>query len=80
MCLKGGPSYMAKIIAISNTKGGVSKSTLARNIAMACHINNEKVLAMDCDPQNSLEKFFSTRFERLDNVELDVEVKSESTG
>lgn len=71
---------MAKIVAISNTKGGVGKSTLARNFALACHINGEKVLALDCDPQKSLESFFATRSERVDSIELDCEVRSESLG
>ena len=71
---------MAKIIAISNTKGGVSKSTLARNFAIACHINGEKILAIDCDPQKSLEKFLAARFERLDHIEFDYEIKNEATG
>lgn len=71
---------MAKIIAVANSKGGVGKSTLSRNIALTCYINGERVLAQDCDPQKSLEKFFVARAERLDSIELDCEVKTEATG
>lgn len=71
---------MAKVIAIANSKGGVGKSTIARNIALACHVNSEKTLALDCDPQKSLEKFFSARAERMDTIELDCDVKTEATG
>jgi len=71
---------MAKIIAVANSKGGVGKTTICRNIALACHINKEKTLALDCDPQKSLEKFFCTRAERLDAIELDCDVKTEATG
>lgn len=71
---------MAKIIAIANTKGGVGKSTIARNIALACNINDLKTLALDCDPQHSLKKFFTARAERLDTIELDCDVMTEATG
>lgn len=71
---------MVKVIAIANSKGGVGKTTISRNIALACHINNQKTLALDCDPQKSLEKYFSSRAERLDTIELDCDVKTEATG
>lgn len=71
---------MAKIIAVANSKGGVGKTTICRNIALACHINQQKTLALDCDTQKSLEKFFLTRAERLDTIELDCDVKTEANG
>lgn len=71
---------MAKIIAVANSKGGVGKTTIARNIALACHVNELNTLALDCDPQKSLEKFFSARAERLDCIELDCDVKTEAVG
>jgi len=71
---------MAKIIAVANSKGGVGKTNICRNIALTCHINDEKTLALDCDLQKSLEKFFSVRAERLDRIELDCDVKTEATG
>lgn len=68
------------IIAIANSKGGVGKTTIARNIALACHINGQKTLALDCDPQKSLEKFLAARAERLDKIEFQCDVKTEATG
>lgn len=69
-----------KIIAVANSKGGVGKTTISRNIALACHINGDKTLALDCDPQKNLEQFFSRRAERLDAIELYCDVKTEATG
>ena len=71
---------MAKIVAVANSKGGVGKTTIARNLALICQSNGLKTLALDCDPQKSLEAFFSARAERLDRVDLDCDVKTESTG
>ena len=68
------------IIAIANSKGGVGKTTISRNIALACHVNGQKTLALDCDPQKSLEKFFAARAERIDKIEFQCDVKSEATG
>lgn len=71
---------MAKIIAIANSKGGVGKTTISRNLAITCYLNDKKTLALDCDPQKSLEKFLCDRAERLDSVEFQCDVKTEATG
>ena len=42
-----------KIIAILNQKGGVGKTTLATNIVCKLHLDREKVLLIDSDPQGS---------------------------
>lgn len=71
---------MSKIIAVANSKGGVGKTTIARNLALVCQANGLKTLALDCDPQKSLESFFSARAERLDRIDIDCDVKTEATG
>lgn len=71
---------MAKIIAIANSKGGVGKTTISRNLAITCFLNSKKTLALDCDPQKSLEEFLCARAERLDCVEFQCDVKTEAVG
>ena len=45
---------MKKIIAITNQKGGVGKTTVALSLISALHLRKYKVLGVDLDPQGSL--------------------------
>ncbi len=58
----------SKIIAISNQKGGVGKTTTAVSIATELAINNYKTLLVDCDPQSNSTSSFE--IEKLPNQSI----------
>jgi chromosome partitioning protein len=60
-----------KVIAILNQKGGVGKTTLATNIATKFHLDGEKVLLVDSDPQGSARDWHACGNSELSVVGLD---------
>ncbi|MEM1684992.1 MAG: ParA family protein, partial [Nanopusillaceae archaeon] len=51
----------SKIIVVANQKGGVGKSTVACNIAVAFAVDGYKTLIIDTDPQESSLNFRAMR-------------------
>ena len=47
---------MGKIIAVTNQKGGVGKTTVSVNLGVGLARKGQKVLLVDADPQGSLTK------------------------
>lgn len=43
-----------KTVAVANQKGGVGKTTIAREISACCALRGYQTLVIDCDPQGNL--------------------------
>lgn len=52
---------MAKVISLTNQKGGVGKSTSAAMIALGLTREGRRVLAIDCDSQANLTSYFGAK-------------------
>ncbi|MDS4058697.1 MAG: ParA family protein, partial [Candidatus Contendobacter sp.] len=63
-----------KTLAVICQKGGVGKTTLARNLAVYAHLSRRRVVLIDIDPQASAANWNEAREEgqRLDVVKADI--------
>ncbi len=52
---------MGKLIVVAGIKGGVGKTTTARNLSLALAANGVNTVAVDSDPQGSMRAFFAQR-------------------
>ena len=62
---------MGKIIAVSNQKGGVGKTTSTFNIAAGMATAGKKVLVVDMDPQGHLTRAMGYIPEQIENTIAD---------
>ena len=67
-----GVTFLAKILAIANQKGGVGKTTTSVYLAACLAVKKQRVLLVDCDPQGNASSGFGIQKSELDATIYDV--------
>ena len=63
---------MSKILAFTNQKGGVGKTTSAVNIALSLAVSEVRTLLIDLDPQSNATTGLADLFEDLNGNTYDI--------
>ena len=71
---------MGRIIAITNQKGGVGKTTTAINLAACLAEKGKKVLALDMDPQGNMSSGLGVQKDKLDYSMYDALIGDRNIG
>ena len=63
---------MAKVISVTNQKGGVGKTTSSINLSAALVLKNKRILLLDMDPQGNASVGLGINTDELDTTIYDV--------
>lgn len=70
---------MSKVVAITNQKGGVGKTTTAVNLAACLAYKGKRVLLLDCDPQGNSTSGYGISKEEIELSVYDCLAEPENT-